>query len=191
MSIGIVLAAIVGALVLIVLGILIWVIVSYNGFIKLRNKTEEAFSALDVSLKKRYDLIPNYVETVKGYAGYESETLENVIKARNLAVNAASPKERIEKENALSGSLHTLFALSENYPDLKASENFIRLQEQLARIEDEIAGARRYYNGVVNRYNTNAEMFPGNLIAGIFHFERMPLYEVSSQKEREKVNVTF
>lgn len=189
MSIGTMIVVAVGIIVLIILGILVWVIGSYNGFIKLRNKTEEAFSALDISLKKRYDLIPNYVETVKGYARYESETLENVIQARNLAMNAESSKERIEKENALSGTLHSLFALSENYPDLKASENFAKLQEQLARIEEEIAGARRYYNGVVNQFNTKAEMFPGSLIAGMFHFERMPLYEVSSQKEREKVNV--
>lgn len=191
MMIGTMLLATAGILLLIVLGIVIWVIGSYNGFIKLRNKTEEAFSALDISLKKRYDLIPNYVETVKGYAKYESETLEQVIRARNRAMNASSHKERIEKDNVLSGSLHTLFALSENYPDLKASENFIRLQEQLARIEEEIAGARRYYNGIVNRFNTKTEMFPGSLIAGIFHFERMPLYEVNSREEREKVNVSF
>lgn len=191
MSIGAILLAAVGIILLIVLGILIWGIGSYNGFVKLRNKTEEAFSALDISLKKRYDLIPNYVETVKGYAKYESETLERVIQARNRAMNAASHKERIEKDNVFSGSLHSLFALSENYPDLKASENFIQLQEQLARIEEEIAGARRYYNGIVNQFNTKAEMFPGSLIAGIFHFERMPLYEVNSREEREKVNVSF
>ncbi len=191
MSIGIVIMAAVCVIAVILLGVLVWVIASYNGFIKLRNKIQEAFAALDVSLKKRYDLIPNYVETVKGYADYESETFEKVIKARNLAVNASSPKERIEKEKELSGSLHTLFALSENYPDLKASENFVRLQEELTRIEEEIAGARRYYNGVVNMFNTKAEMFPGNLIAGMFHFERMPLYEASSQKEREKINISF
>lgn len=144
MSIGAILLAAVGIILLIVLGILIWVIGSYNGFVKLRNKTEEAFSALDISLKKRYDLIPNYVETVKGYAKYESETLERVIQARNRAMNAASHKERIEKDNVFSGSLHSLFALSENYPDLKASEilynyrNSLRGSKRRSRGQDGI-----------------------------------------------------
>lgn len=169
----------------------IWVVASYNGFIKLRNKTEEAFSAMDVSLKKRYDLIPNFVETVKGYAAHESATLEKVIVARNMAMTSRTPEETIKNDNILSGTLKSLFALSENYPDLKANQNFLDLQNQLSRIEEEIAGSRRFYNGVVNKYNTKTEMFPGNLVAGVFGFHRKPLYEVNEAAEREQVAVKF
>lgn len=169
----------------------IWLAGSYNGFVKLRNKTEEAFSAMDVSLKKRYDLIPNYVETVKGYAKHESETLEQVIAARNMAMTATTPEDKIAKDNVLTGTLRSLFAVSENYPDLKANENFLQLQEQLSRIEEEIAGSRRYYNGVVNTFNTKIEMFPGNILAGMFGFKRKPLYEVVNEQERENVKVEF
>lgn len=169
----------------------IWLISSYNGFVTLRNKTEEAFSAMDVSLKKRYDLIPNYVETVKGYAKHESETLEKVVNARNMAMTASTPEERIKQDSLLTGSLRSLFAVAESYPELKANTNFAELQKQLSNIEEEIAGARRYYNGVVNKFNTKTEMFPGNLIAGLFGFRRKPLYEVSSVEERENVKVSF
>lgn len=175
----------------IVLVIVIWLISSYNGFVTLRNKTEEAFSAIDVSLKKRYDLIPNYVETVKGYAKHESETLEKVVAARNQAMTATNIDDKIKQENALSGALKSLFAVSESYPELKANENFNKLQDQLQRLEEEIAGSRRYYNGVVNRYNTKTELFPSNIIAGIFGFKRKPLFEVSNESERENVQVKF
>ena len=175
----------------IVLVSVIWLISSYNGFVTLRNKTEEAFSAIDVSLKKRYDLIPNYVETVKGYAKHESETLEKVVAARNQAMTATNIDDKIKQENALSGALKSLFAVSESYPELKANENFNKLQDQLQRLEEEIAGSRRYYNGVVNRYNTKTELFPGNIIAGIFGFKRKPLFEVSNESERENVQVKF
>lgn len=180
--------AIVGIIILL---LIVWLVSSYNGFIRLRNKSEEAFSAMDVSLKKRYDLIPNFVETVKGYAKHESETLEAVIKARNMAVNASTPEQKIANDNALSGTLKSLFALAEGYPDLKANQNFLSLQNQLARIEEEIAGSRRYYNGVVNKYNTKTEMFPGNILAGLFGFRRKPLYEVDSEAERANVKVSF
>lgn len=170
---------------------IIWVISSYNGFVKMRNKIEEAYSAMDVSLKKRYDLIPNYVETVKGYAKHESQTLERVIAARNQAVRASNPAERIAGDKALTGSLRSLFAISESYPDLKANTNFIDLQNQLSRIEEEIAGSRRYYNAIVNRFNTKTEMFPGVILAQIFNFERKPLYEVSDESQRENVKVSF
>lgn len=176
---------------IIILLIVIWLITSYNGFIRLRNKSEEAFSAMDVSLKKRYDLIPNFVETVKGYAKHESSTLEAVIKARNQAINAATPEQKIANDNVLSGTLKSLFALTESYPDLKANQNFLSLQNQLSRIEEEIAGSRRYYNGVVNKYNTKTEMFPGNILAKLFGFQRKPLYEVNSEAERENVKVSF
>lgn len=175
----------------IVVILVIWLVSSYNGFVKLRNKTEEAFSAMDVSLKKRYDLIPNYVETVKGYAKHEAGTLEKVIAARNAAMNASTVEEKIEKDNILSGTLKSLFALSEAYPDLKANQNFLQLQEQLSRIEEEIAGSRRYYNGVVNRFNTKIEMFPGNIVAAIFRFKRKTLYEVTEAQQRENVKVSF
>lgn len=176
---------------IIILLLVVWLVTSYNGFIKLRNKSEEAFSAMDVSLKKRYDLIPNFVETVKGYAKHESSTLEAVIKARNQAISSTTPEQKIASDNALSGTLKSLFALTESYPDLKSNQNFLNLQEQLARIEEEIAGSRRYYNAVVNKYNTKTEMFPGNLLAGLFGFQRKPLYEVNSEAERENVKVSF
>lgn len=182
---------ILGIIIAIIVLLIVWIISSYNKFVKLRNKTEEAYSAMDVSLKKRYDLIPNLVETVKGYAKHESGTLEKVIQARNMAVAATSPEERIEKDNALTGTLRSLFALSESYPDLKANSNFTELQNQLSRIEEEIAGSRRYYNGVVNKFNTATEMFPGNIIAGMFGFKRKPLYEVNDSSEKEAVKVSF
>nr|WP_294528734.1 LemA family protein [uncultured Blautia sp.] len=177
-------------LVVVVL-LVLWLVSSYNGFVRLRNKSEEAFSAMDVTLKKRYDLIPNFVETVKGYAKHEKDTLQAVINARNMAMNATSPEQKIANDNALSGTLKSLFALTESYPDLKANQNFLNLQNQLSRIEEEIAGARRYYNGVVNKYNTKTEMFPGNILAGLFGFKRKPLYEVNSEAERENVKVSF
>lgn len=178
-------------ILVVVLVAVVWLISAYNGFVKLRNKTEEAYSAMDVSLKKRYDLIPNFVETVKGYAKHESETLEKVIAARNSAMSASAPADKIEKDNVLTGTLRSLFAISESYPDLKANANFMELQNQLSRIEEEIAGSRRYYNGVVNRFNTKIEMFPGNILAEIFNFERKPLYEVTDEGERENVKVSF
>ena len=175
----------------IVVFLVLWLVSSYNGFVRLRNKSEEAFSAMDVSLKKRYDLIPNFVETVKGYAKHEQDTLQAVINARNMAMNANSPEQKIANDNALSGTLKSLFALTESYPDLKANQNFLSLQNQLSRIEEEIAGSRRYYNGVVNKYNTKTEMFPGNILASLFGFKRKPLYEVNSEAERENVKVYF
>ena len=180
--------AVVGVIILL---LIVWLVTSYNGFIRLRNKSEEAFSAMDVSLKNRYDLIPNFVETVKGYAKHESQTLEAVIRARNKAMTSSTPEQKIASDNALSGTLKSLFALTESYPDLKANQNFLSLQEQLSRVEEEIAGARRYYNGVVNKYNTKTEMFPGNIVAKTFGFQRKPLYEVNSDAERENVKVSF
>ena len=187
----------IAAIGIVVLLIVIYLISTYNGFVRLRNKCEEAFSAMDVSLKKRYDLIPNLVETVKGYAKHESETLQAVIAARNKAAGASTAEARIEGDAALTGTLRHLFAVAESYPELKANENFTRLQDQLSRIEEELAAGtislapRRYYNGVVNKYNTKTEMFPSSLIAGMFGFARKPLYEVNSDAERENVTVSF
>jgi len=171
--------------------IVVWAIGAYNGFVKLRNKIEEAFSTMDVYLKKRYDLIPNIVETVKGYAKHESQTLENVIAARNKAAGATSLEGRIEGENALQGTLKSLFALAESYPDLKANTNFINLQNQLTEMEGEIANSRKYYNAVVKTFNTKVEVFPSNIIAGLFKFSRKPLYEVDDAEERKNVKVQF
>lgn len=169
----------------------VWLVSSYNKFVKSRNLAEEAFSTMDVYLKKRYDLIPNFVETVKGYAKHESETLEKVVAARNMAAAAVSSEERIKNDNILSGALKSLFAVAEAYPDLKANANFAALQNELSQIEDEIANSRKYYNGVIKKYNTEIEMFPSNIAAKIFGFARKPLYEVNDAAERENVKVQF
>ena len=180
---------------LIALGILILLVlifvVLYNGFIRLKNDCDEAFATMDVYLKKRYDLIPNLVETVKGYAAHESQTLEQVIAARNMAQNAATPEAKIAGENALQGTLKSLFAIAESYPELKANENFLDLSDQLKAVEEDIANARKYYNAVVKQFNTKCEIFPSNLIASMFRFEKKPMFEVSAAEERENVKVSF
>ncbi len=182
MSIGLIIGIAIVAI------IVIWLIASYNGLVQLKNKCEEAFSTMDVYLKKRFDLIPNLVNTVKGYAKHEAETLEKVIAARN---SGASIAQKIEDENQITGALRQIFALSENYPELKANENFINLQNQLQAIENDIANARKYYNGSVRELNNKVMMFPSNIVAGMFHFEKMPMFEVSNEAERENVKVEF
>lgn len=182
--VGIIIGVIVAILV-------IYVIAGYNGFIKLKNKCEEGFATMDVYLKKRYDLIPNLVETVKGYATHEKDTLEKVIAARNMAQGAATIEDKIAGENILQGTLKSLFAVAEGYPDLKANTNFLDLQNQLKQLEDDIANSRKYYNAVVKQFNTKCEMFPSNIIASIFHFERKPMFEVESVEERQNVQVKF
>ena len=163
----------------------------YNSLVSLRNQVEEAFSTMDVYLTKRYDLIPNLVETVKGYAKHEKETLEAVISARNKAVNATTMEGKIEAENAMSGVIGRLFALAEAYPDLKANTNFLDLQTQLKSIEDDIANARKYFNGVTRQYNTKIEVFPMNILAGIFGFTKKPLFVVADEQQRQNVKVSF
>lgn len=175
----------------IVLVLVIWFIAGYNSFVKMRNAVEEAFSSMDIYLKKRYDLIPNLVETVKGYAKHESSTLEQVIAARNAASSSSSAEERIQNDNFLQGALRSLFAVAEAYPDLKANIGFLDLQRQLQSIETEIEKSRRYYNAVANRFNVKTETFPSNLLASIFHFQRKPLYEVTDAAQRENVQVQF
>ncbi len=172
----------------IVLVVVLWGVSIYNSLIKLKNQVEEAFSTMDVYLKKRFDLIPNLVETVKGYAKHEAETLEKVIAARNSAV---SLDDKIKAEGEIQGALKTLFAVAESYPDLKANTNFLDLQNSLKEVENDIANSRKYYNGVVKTYNTKTELFPGSIVAGIFKFERKPLFEVNSAEERENVKVQF
>lgn len=188
MSAGAIIGIIIGAVVLF---LVIFFISSYNGFIKLKNDVEEAFSTMDAYLKKRFDLIPNLVETVKGYAAHEKETLEKVTSARTAVMNSADDKERLANENILSGTLKSLFAVSEAYPDLKANENFLDLQSQLKKVEEDILNSRKYYNAVVKMFNTKCEVFPSNIIAGIFHFERKPMFEVESEAERQNVEVKF
>ncbi len=171
--------------------IVAFVTAGYNGLVKLRNLVEEAFATMDVYLKKRYDLIPNLVETVKGYAAHEAGTLEKVIQARNMAATSGTVEGRIQGENMLSGALRNLFALSEAYPDLKANNNFMDLQSKLQKVEEDIANSRKYYNAKVREYNIKTEVFPYNIIAGLFKFTRKPLYELSDEVERQNVQVKF
>lgn len=178
-------------LIIVLVVIAIILIGMYNSFIKLKNNCEEAFSTMDVYLKKRYDLIPNLVETVKGYAKHEKETLEGVIAARNMAQSAGTMEEKLVGENMIQSSLKSLFAVAEAYPDLKANTNFLDLQNQLKAIEEDIANSRKYYNGVVKQFNNKCEMFPSNIIASIFKFKKKPMFEVDAPEERKNVKVSF
>jgi LemA protein len=168
------------ALLLATLAIGLWVAALFNGLIHLRNTGNNAWSDVDVHLKKRHDLVPNLVETVKGYAKHESDTLERVVLARNQAASATSTEARGEAEDALTRSLRGLFAIVEAYPDLKANEGFLGLQRDLSRIEDDIANARRYYNAVVRDFNTRQEVFPANLLAGVFGFETRSFFQAEA-----------
>jgi len=163
----------------------------YNGLIKLRNTSEQAWSDVDVQLKRRYDLIPNLVETVKGYASHEKETFEKVVQARNQAMNATSPEDKAQAENFLQSTLKSLFALAEAYPELKANQNFLDLQDELSNIEEQIQLARRYYNAVVRDLNTKIETVPSNIIANMFHFEKKEYFELDSEEERQTPQVSF
>lgn len=179
----------------IILGVIVvalfWVIAAFNGLVTLKNRAKEAWSDIDVQLKRRYDLIPNLVETVKGYATHERELFEKVTKARAAAINANGAKDKAEAENMLSGTLKSLFAVAENYPDLKASQNFLELQRELSDTEDKIQAARRFYNTNVRDLSIKIESFPDNVIAGIFGFKPMDLFETANEKEREAVAVKF
>lgn len=162
----------------------------FNTLIRKRNQVSNAWSDIDVQLKRRYDLIPNLVETVKGYKNFEASTLENVTKARTAAMGAGSPDEKAKAENALSGTLKTLFAVAESYPDLKASQNFQQLQTQLSTLENDIQSARRYYNAASRDFNDSLQVFPNNLIAGMFNFKASEFFGVE-ESEREPVKVKF
>lgn len=175
----------------VVVVILFFAIGVYNGLISLKNKVDEAWADIETQLKRRYDLIPNIVETVKGYAGHEKSTLENVTKARNMAMNAGTFAEKAQAENALSGTLKSLFALAENYPELKANQNFMDLQQTLKDVEDHLQLSRRYYNGTVRDFNTKIEVFPDNIFAGIFNFKRRDFFQTDSEEERQNVKVSF
>jgi len=178
--------------ILVVLAIIIlWPVGTYNRLITLRNRAKEAWSDIDVQLKRRYNLIPNLVETVKGYAAHERELFEKVTEARTRAMGAQTPKEKGEAENILSGTLKTLFAVAENYPQLRASENFLELQRELTDTEDKIQAARRFYNGNVRDLNIRIESFPANIIANLFRFAKMDFFEIEEAEAREPVKVKF
>lgn len=183
----VIIAAIIAGLVLI-FGLWVWI--GYNKFVKLRNDVDESYSTMDVYYKKRYDLIPNLVNTVKGYAKHEKETLENVMAARYNAMNATL-SNRAQEENALSSTLKSLFKLTENYPDLKADKNFMSLMNTLQSVEDEIVSARKYYNGCVKMLNTKCETFPSLILAKWFKIKKRPLFEVEDAVERKNVKVEF
>jgi len=180
---------------LIILGILavlvIVVIGMYNGLVRLKVQCDNAWSDIDVQLKRRYDLIPNLVETVKGYAGHEKSTLEGVIAARNQAVSATGPADKGAAEGLLAGALRQVFALAEAYPQLRAVESFNQLQQTLNQIEDTVQNARRYYNAVVRDFNTKIAQFPSNIIAGMFNFKAREFFEITAPAEREAPKVSF
>jgi len=187
MFIGLILLGVIGA-------VLIWVIALYNGLIRLKNRVDEAWSDIDVQLKRRYDLIPNLISTVKGYAAHESGTFQKVTEARTAAMAAqetGDAKAQAEAENMLSSTLKSIFALAENYPELKANENFLELQRELSDTEDKIQASRRFYNGNVRDFNTKIELFPNNIIAGMLSFTKREFFEVGDEKERENVKVEF
>ncbi|MBU1151876.1 LemA family protein [Patescibacteria group bacterium] len=177
-------------LLVIVGGLAAFAVVIYNSVIKLRNKTDEAWSDIDTQLKRRYDLIPNLVETVKGYASHEAGTLEKVVAARTAAMNAEGVQAKEEAENMLSNTLKSIFALAENYPELKANQNFLDLQKTLKEIEEHIQLSRRYYNANVRDFNTKIQTFPNNLFAGIFHFVAREFFQANDE-EKQNVKVSF
>ena len=170
--------------------IVVWVIVLFNGLIKLKNRVEEAWSDIDVQLKRRYDLIPNLIETVKGFAKQEREVLESVTEARTRAMGAQDTKDQVEAENMLSDTLKSLFAVSENYPDLKSNENFLELQRELSDTENKIQASRRFYNGNVRDFNTKIQTFPNNMIAGTLNFNEKEFFE-AGEEEKKNIDVKF
>ncbi len=175
--------------VLIVVGV--WIASAYNSLVRSRNRVKESWSDIDVQLKRRYDLIPNLIETVKGYAAHERQTLDAVIEARSAAMGASNLADKSQAENMLSGALKNLFALSEAYPQLRAVESFAKLQDELSDTENKIQAARRFYNTNVMTLNTQVESFPTNVIAGIFTFKKEEFFQLDNESEREPVKVSF
>ena len=171
--------------------VLLWAVAVYNRLIRKRNRVKESWAQIDVQLKRRYDLIPNLVETVKGYASHEKQTFENVTKARAAAINAGNVKDQAQAENMLTGALKSLFAVSENYPELKANENFLGLQEELSSTENKIGFARQHYNEVTRNFNTSIQQAPANVIAGMFGFTESDYFELEEPAAREAPKVEF
>lgn len=176
---------------LLVGGVIAYAVSLYNQLVRLRNGSEGAWSDIDVQLKRRYELIPNLVETVKGYAQHEQSTFENVTKARTQAMSASGPGEKAAAEGALTHALKGLFAVAEAYPELRANENFMSLQAELSKLEDAIQNARRYYNAIVRDLNTKCEAFPSNVVANSFGFEREDYFELDAEAERSAPRVSF
>ena len=183
MSIGII-------LIIIIVGIVVWVIAIFNSLVRLKNRVDEAWSDIDVQLKRRYDLIPNLINTVKGYAAHEREVFEKVTEARTRAMGAGTTADKVAAENTLSGTLKSLFAVAENYPELKANQNFLELQRELTDTEDKIQASRRFYNGNVRDFNTKIEIFPNNTIAGMLGYAKREFFE-AHEEEKEPVKVEF
>lgn len=181
---------ILGVVSLVVIILLVWVIGTYNKLIRLRNKVKDQWSQVDVQLKRRFDLIPNLVETVKGYAKHEADTLEAVITARNMALNANTTSDEMDADNQLSGALNKLLALGESYPDLKADTNFRDLQENLKNVEEKISFARQFYNDTVLNYKNAIEVFPTVLIAGLLGFKQEQFFEATVE-EKQNIKVQF
>lgn len=179
------------ALIVIVVGVFLYLITSYNSLVRLKLQCDNAWSDIDVQLKRRYDLIPNIVETVKGYATHEKSTLEAVVAARNNAISAQGPAAKGEAEGALTGALRQVFALAEAYPQLRAVESFTQLQNTLNQIEDTLQNARRYYNAVVRDFNTMIEQFPSSIMANLGHFQEREFFQLSAPAEREVPKVSF
>jgi len=178
-------------IILVLALLLIWLIFIFNKLIRLKNRAKEAWSDIEVQLKRRHNLIPNLVETVKGYVAHEREVLEKVTEARTRAMSAQTLKEKGEAENMLTQTLKSLFAVAENYPDLKASQNFLELQRELRDTEDKIQAARRFYNANVRDLNIAIESFPSNIVAKLFGFKKMDLFEIEEVEERKVPKVEF
>jgi len=182
----------IGIIILVIIAVIIgWLIAVYNGLIKSRNRVDEAWSDIDVQLKRRYDLIPNLVETVKAYATHEKETFQKVTEARAQAMQAKGIEEKGKAEGFLTETLKSLFAVAENYPDLKASQNFLQLQDELTDTENKVQAARRFYNGNVRDFNTQIQIFPNNLVAGVLGFKKYEFFQVEAEEEREAPKVKF
>ncbi len=179
---------VIGAVLLVVI---VAVVGAFNKLVTLKNRFQNGFSQIEVQLKRRYDLIPNLVETVKGYAAHERETLESVIKARQTAIDASGVQQQAQAENMLTGALRQLFALSESYPDLKANQNFMQLQEELTSTENKIGFSRQHYNNTAGQYNEAIAVFPNNVIAGMFNFGEMDFFELDDDAQREAPKVSF
>jgi LemA protein len=178
-------------IIIIIAVVVVWIIGIYNALIRLRQRVKEAFSDIDVQLKRRHNLIPNLVNTVQGYAKHEKGVFEEVTKARTAAMSAQGTLEQAQAENMLSNTLKSLFAVAENYPDLKASQNFLQLQDELSDTENKIQAARRFYNGQVRDFNTKQEVFPSNLIANLFKFKKADYFEIELEAERAVPEVDF
>jgi LemA protein len=179
-------------LLIVLVLVILWLIGTFNGLIRMRNRMREALSDIDVQSKRRFDLIPNLIETVKGYVKQESSVLENVTKARTAAMGmGGTPMEKAKSEDILSGTLKSLFAVSESYPDLKSSANFLELQRELSDTENKMMSARRFYNNTVLDLNTKIQTFPSNLVAGMFNFSTEKFFEAASEAEKQPVKVSF